>query len=1175
MNTSMLNLSSPQATSGSGYKFETKVQAVFTLCFLVKGEVPCLSDCEIKSLCFQGKQYGYFVDDIIVKGRDKFANIEKKLLVQIKQSISFTKSNKQFVEVIHAAWNDFNNKNLFQQNLDSILLITNQLSKNDVDYFGTIFDIARTFSTFTDFNSQISKSNLINSNLLKKITILREIIEEKEKSTISDIRFFDFLRSFYVCGFDLKLNETLDKSLILTITETNFERILPHDLWLRCCNVTEIFNVTGGIIDENSIQPDLVNLKRLLKNKTVIPKEFDENVSIPDFKNVNAIIKFSLIGSWNEINTNDKKKMEDLFHHEYSSVKNELYSIQNVDKSFINKDGSIWICNKNDEIKKLLLDYLSEDDLKEIKPILITTLSEINPQYNLPKEKRYLSIFSQTENISSKNLKDNLVNTLIFLWHYRDSFTNIDSSKIQTFISEILCEILSGKDWKIWASLNDYIPDFAEIAPETYLRLLQIQLIEHKSEICALFDNEGDGIFSGTLLSGILWGLEKLSFYEKYFPSTVPLLALLHQYDKGGRFTNRPFNSLHELFLPWIRQTLATNDVRINVLKRLTSDYPELGNKLLIDVLQKRNTTSNPVSLPVYDNTITSFSRNISKTDFRNLVEKYSEILLEKINKKEIPLSDIINNLDSFYSVTISKIFDFFEEYNVFDKLDDNQKYETWYSLNLIIRKHKYFKKSDWAFPNAIISKLEDFSNLCKPTNVLKKYKILFSEWSHDLYNNEYGEDYSKEEKDVLDRRISALREIITIYGIEIIYSYIDSDLMARNIAITMSAMLTELDINMLFPDIFNFENENIKSFYSYFLRFANNELLLQKLNRTNWNDNCKLELFIHLNFENENWELAEKELKTPIDYWKLINHLPLQSQSDLTDAISRIMVVKRYDYALLCFFSQLYNKREINNNLLLEALVENNKLIDVYDLHELIKYCQNQKLNHEKMILIEWKYLTSIHDDGDIKPVNLFSELQANPEFFIEILSFAFREEGDESEKNLSETEEANALSAYNLLHKWKVVPGFTNNKMDEDFLKKWITEVQKKANNVKRLSVANLIIGHVLFYSPADSSGLWINKTVAEILNKIENLRMRDGFYTEAINSRGAYSIDYTGKAEVEIANSWKSKAEALKENGYYELSTTLMDLYNFYINESERAKLMKKPGNFTFLIKNDEEE
>lgn len=1175
MNTHILNLSSPQATSGSGYKFETKVQAVFTLIFLVDGEVPCLSDCKIKKLCFQGKQFNYFIDDLIVEGIDKITNVEKKLLVQIKQAISFSKSNEKFVEVIHAAWNDFSNKTLFQLNNDAILLITEQLSKTDVNHFGHAFDIARTFSNYNDFYIQISKSNLINSNILKKVNIIREIIEEKEKSTILDSQFFDFLRSFYVCGFDLRLNETLDKSLISTIAGNNFERLLPHDLWLRCCHVTEIFDNTGGILDENSAQPDLLRLKYLLKNKTIISKELDENVSIPDIKNTNALIKFALIGSWNEINAIDKNKIEDLFHQEYGKVKNELYSIQSVDKSLISKDGSIWICNKNDEIKKLLLDFLSEDDLKEIKPIIVAVLSEINPQFNLPKENRYLNIFSQTYNLSSKSLKENLISTLIFLWYYRESFTNIDSTKIQFFISEIINEVLNGKDWKVWASLNDYISDFAEIAPETYLRLLKIQLTEHKSEICALFDNEGDGIFSGTLLSGILWGLEKLSFYEKYFPSSVQLLALLHQYDKGGRFTNRPFNSLHELFLPWIKQTQTTNDVRINVLKRLASDYPELGNKLLVDILLKQNTTANPILLPVYDKEVASFNRNVSRNDFRDLVEKYSDILIEKINKKEIPLSDIINNLDSFYSTTLSKILVCFEENNVFTRLDEEQKYETWYSLSLIIRKHKYFKKSEWAFPNDILLKLENFSNLCIPTDVLKKSKILFSEWSHNLYDKEYGEDFRKEEKVVLDKRISALREIIAKYGIKIIYSYIDSDLMARNIAITMSSMLSELDINTLFPDIFNTEDENIKSFYYYFLRFANNEQLLQALDREKWNDKNILELFTHLNFEKQNWELAEEELSCPLDYWKLINHLPLQSETDLTDAIIKIMAVKRYDYALLCFFAQLYNKKEINDELLLDALIKNDKLIDVYDLHELIKYCQKQELNHEKMILIEWKYLTSIHDDSDIRPVNLYSELQSNPDFFIEVLSLAFKEEGDESEKVLSENERANSLNAYNLLHKWKTVPGLKNRNMNEDYFKNWIIEVQKKAENVKRLSIANLIIGRVLFYTPSDNSGLWINKTVAEILNKIENLRMREGFHTEAINSRGVYSVDYTGKAELEIANSWKLRAESLNECGFYELSTTVMDLYNMYINESERAKSMKKPGNISYYIKKGEEE
>ena len=1165
-------IASPLLTGGAGFNFENKVQSVFLLQMLTDSKAVCLDDCSIKKIIFQARRNGIYTDDLVVIGENTEGEIFS-LLIQIKETFSVSR-NSTFDSVINSAWHDFKNTNVFCFGRDKIIVATGPLSKTDINVSRQIFEIARCSNTYEDFENKLSITKLFSDKHREKYETIKEAIKKANNNIAPKNQdLFNFIRSFYLIGFDLDIRESVCKSLINSICSISF-RLSYNEIWLSISDFCRYLNQNAGEISFDSDNTEYNKIKAKLKNYVSISQEFDENVSIPDVKNINSLIKFALVGSWDEVNANDKNKIENLFHQEYGKVKNELYSIQTVDETLISKDGSIWICNKNDEIKKILLDYLSEGELNDIKPIFIATLGEINPQFNLPKEKRYLSIFSQTENLSSKNLKDNLVSTLIFLWYYRESFTNIDSSKIQNFIDEIFSEILSGKDWKVWASINDYISDFAEIAPETYLRLLKIQLTEHKSEICTLFDNEGDGIFSGTLLSGILWGLEKLSFYEKYFPSSVQLLALLHQYDKGGRFTNRPFNSLHELFLPWIKQTQTTNDVRINVLKRLASDYPELGNKLLVDVLQKRNTTANPISLPVYDKEIVSFNRNVSKNDFMDLVEKYSDIFIEKINKKESPLSDIINNLDSFYSVTLSKILVCFEENNVFDRLDENQKYETWYSLNLIIRKHKYFKKSEWAFSSDVISQLEDFTNLCVPTDLLKKNKILFSEWSHNLYNNEYGEDYN-EEKDVLDRRIAALREIISAYGIKIIYSYIDSDLMARNIAMTMGAMLSEFDINSLFPDIFNSENENIKKFYAYFLRFANNEMVLQNLDRTKWNDKSRLELFIHLNFEKHNWELAEKELSSPIDYWKLINHLPLQSETDLTDAIIKIIDVKRYDYALLCFFSQLYNKREINDELLLDALVKNDNLIDVYDLHELIKYCQKQKLNHEKMILIEWKYLTSIHDDRDIKPVNLFCELQLNPDFFIEILSLAFKEDGDISEKNLSEKEKANALSAYNLLHKWKVVPGLMNEKIDEDYFKNWIKEVQSKADKVKRLSVANSIIGHVLFYSPADSSGLWINKTIASVLNKIENFRMRDGFHTEAVNSRGVYSVDFTGRSDLEIANGWKIKAEALKENGYYELSETVMDLYNMYINESERVKSMKKPGNFSYYIKNDGED
>lgn len=84
-----------------------------------------------------------------------------------------------------------------------------------------------------------------------------------------------------------------------------------------------------------------------------------------------------------------------------------------------------------------------------------------------------------------------------------------------------------------------------------------------------------------------------------------------------------------------------------------------------------------------------------------------------------------------------------------------------------------------------------------------------------------------------------------------------------------------------------------------------------------------------------------------------------------------------------------------------------------------------------------------------------------------------------------------------------------------------------------------------------------------------------MREGFHTEAVNSRGVYSVDFTGESELEIANTWKTKAEALSENGFYELASTVIDLYNMYLDEAKRAKSMKRPDNFTYFVKKDDED
>ena len=68
------------------------------------------------------------------------------------------------------------------------------------------------------------------------------------------------------------------------------------------------------------------------------------------------------------------------------------------------------------------------------------------------------------------------------------------------------------------------------------------------------------------------------------------------------------------------------------------------------------------------------------------------------------------------------------------------------------------------------------------------------------------------------------------------------------------------------------------------------------------------------------------------------------------------------------------------------------------------------------------------------------------------------------------------------------------------------------KKASTDKdRFEVGLSCFGNVLFYSPKDKSGFWIDKTVAKIIN--DNEIVRNGFKNEAFNSVGVVNCDENG--------------------------------------------------------------
>ena len=76
--------------------------------------------------------------------------------------------------------------------------------------------------------------------------------------------------------------------------------------------------------------------------------------------------------------------------------------------------------------------------------------------------------------------------------------------------------------------------------------------------------------------------LKDLAWLSEYLLEVSLILLKLSRLDPGGNLSNRPINSITEIFKPWHYQTLASYKERMEILKYITKKEPETGWILLI-----------------------------------------------------------------------------------------------------------------------------------------------------------------------------------------------------------------------------------------------------------------------------------------------------------------------------------------------------------------------------------------------------------------------------------------------------------------------------------------------------------------------------------------------------------------------------------------------------------------
>ncbi|MDD3041149.1 hypothetical protein [Bacteroides sp.] len=250
----MAEVSNPFSTGGGGVSFETKIQSAFLATMLVQGRVPALPEGTIEKIRFQGRQAGYYTDDLVVFFRSS-RGISHTLLAQIKHFINFSATDKVFLDVIENAWKDFNGP-LFEQENGVLLLITGPLSAREITNIRPVLDWAKHCLSASEFLDKINAAKFSSDAKRYYTKQIRDAIERSIGNPVSDEQFWKFLRVFDWVSYDLDQDQSVNVSHLQTMLEIARGQGCAESVgsfWARLICFSQSANQNAATVDRESL----------------------------------------------------------------------------------------------------------------------------------------------------------------------------------------------------------------------------------------------------------------------------------------------------------------------------------------------------------------------------------------------------------------------------------------------------------------------------------------------------------------------------------------------------------------------------------------------------------------------------------------------------------------------------------------------------------------------------------------------------------------------------------------------------------------------------------------------------------------------------------------------------------------------------------------------------------
>lgn len=802
-----------------------------------------------------------------------------------------------------------------------------------------------------------------------------------------------------------------------------------------------------------------------------------------------------------------------------------------------------------------------------IKEIAVMVLSEVDPQFDLPPEERfYAAIRGKTMKYSS-GIRKGMAETLALIGCYNHQLINCTKQKPEYTVILTIREIFEDSDWKLWASINNLLPVIAEASPDEFLNVVQNALKKDPCPFDELFTQEGTALTGGNYMTGLLWGLESIAWSEEYLSRVILILAELAAHDPGGTWSNRPINSITTILLPWMPQTVASVEKRINAIKPVRKEFPDIAWKVLLKLLPNQHQVSFGSSKSKWRKFIPDdWKAEVTNIEYWEQVKAYAELAVNMANIKNEYLIQLLDNLDNLPAPSFQNFLEYLSSEYIAN-LSEEERQPIWEKLSSFVNKHRRYAEAKWALDSETVNQIEIVANKLVPDNPRFLYRRLFTFNTLELFDKDG--DWKDQQNELEEKRQNAVRLILASEGLSGILEFIETIEHPSSVGWSLGAVSDDSMDDALIPDLLINENKKIELFIGGYVssRYSAKKIeWVDNFNHIKWSVDQICQFLMYLPFESDIWSRVESWLgDRESEYWKKIFVNPYPTQSSLYPAIDKLLKYGRPRLALECIAAHNFTKKEFDPNRAIKALLdglksdESTTSLHSHNITEIISKLQSDiTVSEDDLFRIEFAYLALLDRFNGAEPKTIERRLSSKPEEYCELLRYLYRST-KEDQNNLEQNDENEgiATNVWELLHNWRSVPGIMNDGSfsSEQFLT-WYSKVKELSIESGHFEVAMNHLGHVLFYSPEEKGVLWIHTAIAEILNDKDGDDIRRGYTSEVYNARGVYTVDPSGKQEREIAEQWRKKAEAVEAKGFVRFATSLRDLAKSFDRDAERV-------------------